>query len=568
MRGQRRRAGCMGNHALLVGTGGPSCGRSKWLPFAGAIILASLATIALTWPQLLAPTDVVDHFDPYFSVWRLGHIAHALRRWPIALFDANIFYPAKGTLAYSDATLLQGVLAAPLFWAGVAPTLIYNLLLYAGFIFSGASIFLLARHLTASSQASLVAVVIFVMLPYRVEHLMHLELQWSGFIPLTFWAVHRTVESVRWRDAMLAGLFVWLQFLACIYYGVFLALILLVFVPLLLLLPEQRSRGTYILKMSVCGAVTALLVLLYLWPYHEASRVVGVRRTDEIMQFSAQLTNYFATSEWNRLWGWTADRWGAMELRLFPGAVALVLAAASVFHRPWRHAAVYAIVVGVGVELSLGLNGSLYGPLLEYITPLRAFRAVARFGIFVGFGIAILAGFGAHAVLHATSKRTQRWLGTVLIALLFAEYSNRDIPLVAGVTARPADAYRALIDREEGPIVELPLPDMEASPRPPGFDPYYQAWAVWHWRPLVNGYSGFTPVAYEQFAADLRGFPDERSVKALRALRVRYVLIHKAFYTPAEYTELALKVATNPSLAVLGTYDDPVGSANLIEVTP
>ena len=52
------------------------------------------------------------------------------------------------------------------------------------------------------------AVVIFVMLRYRVEHLMHLELQWSGFIPLTFWVVHRTVESVRWRDAMLAGLFV------------------------------------------------------------------------------------------------------------------------------------------------------------------------------------------------------------------------------------------------------------------------------------------------------------------------------------------------------------------------
>jgi len=540
--------------------------RPFWSQLLVATLVALVATAALTWPQLLAPTKVVEHFDPYFSVWRLGHIAHALRRSPIELFDANIFYPARGTLAYSDATLLQGVLSAPLFWAGLDPTLIYNLALSAGFILSGTAIFVLARHLTASTQASLVAVVVFVMLPYRVEHVMHLELQWGAFIPLAFWAVHRTAESARWRDATLAGLFVWLQFVACIYYGVFMAAILLVFVPLLLLLPEQRSRWSYSLKLGICGTVTALLVLPYLWPYRDASQSIGVRRTDEIVQFSAQFTNYVATSEWNRLWGWTADRWGAMELRLFPGALAIALAAASVFHRRWRHAVVYAVVVAVAVELSFGLNGLLYGLLLDYLPPLRAFRAVARFGIFVGFGVAILAALGTQVVLGAAPRSAQRWLGFALIALLFVEYSNRPIPLVIGVSARPADVYRVLMDRDAGPVVELPLPDMEESPRPPGFDPYYQAWSIWHWRPLVNGYSGFTPVAYERFVQDVAGFPDEQSVTALRALRVRHVLIHQAFYTAQEFRQLALRVASSPSLTVLGTYDDPVGRALLIEL--
>ncbi len=214
----------------------------RWFRLLGSIGLASVATAVLTWPQLRFPGMVVDHFDPYFSVWRLGHIAHALRRWPVALFDANIFYPAKGTLAYSDATLLQGVLGAPLFWAGVSPTVIYNVLLDAGFTLSGAAMFVLARHLTGSTPSSLVAVVIFVMLPYRVEHLMHLELQWALFIPLTFWAVHRTAESGQWRHALLAGLFVWLQFLASIYYGVFLSLTLLVFVPLMLMFRGHAPR--------------------------------------------------------------------------------------------------------------------------------------------------------------------------------------------------------------------------------------------------------------------------------------------------------------------------------------
>ncbi len=142
------------------------------------------------------------------------------------------------------------------------------------------------------------------------------------------------------------------------------------------------------------------------------------------------LTSYLATSEWNRLWGWTADRWGAMELRLFPGALALILATASVFHPRRRHVALYAVVLGVVVELSLGMNGSLYRLLLAHIAPLQAFRAVARFGMIVGCAVAILAAFGTQALLlHVSQGRWQRWLVSLLIAILFIEYSNRSIPL-------------------------------------------------------------------------------------------------------------------------------------------
>ena len=542
-----------------------SCPR-RWFRLLGSIGLASVATAVLTWPQLRFPGMVVDHFDPYFSVWRLGHIAHALRRWPVALFDANIFYPAKGTLAYSDATLLQGVLGAPLFWAGVSPTLIYNVLLGAGFTLSGAAMFVLARHLTGSTPSSLVAVVIFVMLPYRVEHLMHLELQWALFIPLTFWAIHRTAESGRWRHALLAGLFVWLQFLASIYYGVFLSLTLLIFVPLMLMFRGHAPRLVFLAKLSVGGLAAALLSLPYLWPYFEASRVVGTRQALEIAQYSAHLTSYLATSEWNRLWGWTAGRWGAMELRLFPGALALILATASVFHPRRRHVALYAVVLGVVVELSLGMNGSLYRLLLTHIAPLQAFRAVARFGMIVGCVVAILAAFGTQALLlHVSQGRWQRWLVSLLIAILFIEYSNRSIPLSYAIRPTPADAYKALSQAQEGAMVEMPLPVLNGVPN---FDPYYQGWAVWHWRPLLNGYSGFIPAAYAKAVTDLENFPDAQSIETLRALNIRFVMVHQGFYEPDEYLALALKLVATPALKLWGTYKDPVGDAHIFEVGP
>ena len=113
--------------------------------------------------------------------------------------DANIFSPESGTLAYSDGTLLEGVLAAPLFWAGVTPILIYNLLLFAGFVSSGLAMFVLVRYLTRNANAALVAAAIFTLAPYRIEHFMHLELQWTAWMPLAFWAVHRAVDARTWR---------------------------------------------------------------------------------------------------------------------------------------------------------------------------------------------------------------------------------------------------------------------------------------------------------------------------------------------------------------------------------
>ena len=53
------------------------------MSLAGVAAFAVAVTVLLTWPQALHPLKVADHFDPYFSIWRLGHVAHALSRWPI-----------------------------------------------------------------------------------------------------------------------------------------------------------------------------------------------------------------------------------------------------------------------------------------------------------------------------------------------------------------------------------------------------------------------------------------------------------------------------------------------------
>ncbi len=214
------------------------CIGSSTLRLNVAIALAFVAlTVLVTYPQVRGfATSVPYHSDPYFSMWRLGWVAHALRTDPRGLFDANIFYPAQDTLAYSDAMLLPGLVLAPLFWAGVHPVIIYNSALFTALALSGYTTFLLTRRLTGSVRAAMVAGVIYAFAPYRFTHYVHLELQMVFWIPIALWLLHRIMADGRVRDGILLGLTVAAQLLSCIYAGIFALTYFTLVVPALLAL--------------------------------------------------------------------------------------------------------------------------------------------------------------------------------------------------------------------------------------------------------------------------------------------------------------------------------------------
>src|SRR5213078_988048 len=114
-------------------------------------------TIAMTYPQIrFMASRMGEHYDTLFSTWRLAWFAHQLPRDPLHLFDANIFYPVRFTLAFSDAMLVPSAMVAPLVWLGVPQLAAYNLLLLSAFALSGTTMFVLVRSLTRHSGAALV----------------------------------------------------------------------------------------------------------------------------------------------------------------------------------------------------------------------------------------------------------------------------------------------------------------------------------------------------------------------------------------------------------------------------
>ncbi len=524
-------------------------------------------TVIFTWPQALhLGSQVAAHNDPNFSMWRLGWIAHALRTDPRHLFDANIFYPEPRTLAYSDATLLEGLVAAPLWWAHVPPVLIYNVLLLGGIAASGVGMFVLARYLTGSVAGAMVSAAVFTMAPYRIEHFMHLELQWTMWMPLAFWAVHRAFDERPLKWGILAGLFVWLQVISCVYYGVFLAMMGTALAVLLAAADWRRARAATP-GLLVGAVVAALLILPYMRPYMQNAKTLGSRDVVEVALYSARPVNYLASPPQNWLWGWTADRLGSNEARLFPGLGAVLLALVAFAHRPRRLVWIYAALCALAVELSFGFSGVLYGWLYEKVPVLRGLRAPARFAIVASCALAAVAGFGFRAIaerLRASRAPRGALLAAGVLALLTVEYGPSKMFLVR-VANNPPDVYRVIRAIGPGVVAELPMPRTDHLPQ---WDGVYESWSINHWHPLVNGYSGYYPPGYLRTLELMRTFPDDESIARLRALNVRFIVVHRAFYEIEAYASLLDRMANRPEFQSDGHYRDPVDEAQLFELRP
>src|SRR5207245_2130862 len=120
--------------------------------------------------------------------------------------------------------------------------------------------------------------------------------------------------------------------------------------------------------------------------------------------------------------------------------------------------------------------------------------------------------------------RTRAVLLGALGALVGIEAWAVPLPLKTAPTEpAPADRWLAA-SPVPGPVVALPMYGIRFG------EARRMLSATAHWRPLVNGYSGFYPAEYSDTVETLNAFPSDRAVARLRALGVRYVVLHLPEY--------------------------------------
>jgi hypothetical protein len=453
-------------------------------------------------------------------MWRIAWVSHQIVRNPLRLFDGNMFYPERLTLTYSDSMILPALMSAPLFWIGVHPVLIYNLLLLSAFVFSGVTMFLLVRALTGRIDAALIAGALFALYPYRYEHYPHLELQMTMWMPLCLWALHRTLAGGMLRDGLATGLMFALQMLSSLYYALFLALYL---IPVGGSLWLARGRpGRPLRALAAGAALAALLVAPVIYAYTANKAMVGDRGVPAVQFYSAEGPDYLKPHFRSLLYGrWSDD--GHPERQLFPRVMPVVLAATALWPPLSVVRIAYALALVVAVDGSFGLNGAYYPLLYTYVGPYRGLRVPARFSILVGLTLSLLAGYGAARIL-------QRWprqrvaLTAVMLGLIVLEAMPR-MPLER-VWKNPPPIYESISGEPAAVLAEFPMP---TAPANYPFDARYLYFSTFHWHRIVNGNSGYFPRSYEELTKREQDFPSDSAVEYLRTRGVDYIAVHGAF---------------------------------------
>lgn len=119
----------------------------------------TLLTVLLTLPLTLQLGSAarLDNADTRLLIWNVAWVARTLVVDPFHVFDANIFYPHRGTLAYSESNLGAGALAIPVYWATGNPYAAHNFVVLLSFVLCGFSTYYLVRYLVADRRAAAIA---------------------------------------------------------------------------------------------------------------------------------------------------------------------------------------------------------------------------------------------------------------------------------------------------------------------------------------------------------------------------------------------------------------------------
>ena len=304
-------------------------------------VLYLLIAVALTWPLAIRPgTTVSDPGDPVLNAWILDWVAHALTHRPLEVFSPPVFHPSLYPLAYSENMIGVALWVIPFHLAGINPIALHSLAMLLGFAFAGSGAFALARFLGRSRVASFGAGLFFAFVPYKFSHLSHVQIIWSGWLPLLLLALFAFWRRPDRRHAAFLGAVFVMNGLCNIHWLLMGGVAIAVSVGVLSVI-ERRSDRRFWPTLGATALVSALALLPILLPYKRVSDEYRLKRTSEASRAgSATWTDWFVSRRESPVYG---DLPGAGLNRsgreLFPGLIPLFLMAAAVLLRVESRAA-------------------------------------------------------------------------------------------------------------------------------------------------------------------------------------------------------------------------------------
>ena len=324
----------------------PQAHRGDMLPYARMLVsraarglaltlLAAALAVLCTYPIAFKLDSVgrLNTADGHWSLWCVTWVAHALAEDPRDLYNANIFYPHKNTLAYSEANIVPGLLGVPAYLITKSPYATHNSVVLMGFIFSFLTAYALAHYLTRHTAASILCGIAFAYCPFIFARTAHIQLLMTFGLPWAMHFMHRLIDRPNWLNAISLGLILVIQALACAYYGIFAGLTVGLGVLYYAYTRGLWKNRAYWGFVFVAAAISVAIVGPFFLPYITVQKELGFTRTiEDANMFSADIGAWLASSAHGHRWMLRyLEEWGGWNEVLFPGFLTTILGLAGIW---------------------------------------------------------------------------------------------------------------------------------------------------------------------------------------------------------------------------------------------
>ena len=426
-----------------------------------ALLVGVVATLQYHSTQFLSAFDTFfgDRGDARGFVYFLEHWYQSLHG-KASLLNPGIFYPTRGTLAYSD--LLFGFAGPYSFFRTLGFGMFTSteiVIILLTFLSYCAALVLLCRALGFDLIPSCVGALFFAFNSAKFNQLTHLQLQYVVLLPLIFALVitfARRVETIDPRKATwlfsLAAVCLNMQLATAFYYAWYFALWTVLF--LLLALAFRASRNfifvnvwKYRRALLISAGVFLIGFIPILLVYLPTARNGSWYRFEFVMEMIPDWRALLSMGDGNYVWGWFYKRvvgeprpstWGELMvgIGLVPSLAWIALTVASVWlikkgdvSRVFLGVMILATSIFIVLGFKVG-GHSLWQYVYQYFPGGGAIRAVSRYMIFLTLPMSIAFAYGLQKALQLATTRGLRI--AVLLIAAFGVFEQFGVPRING----------------------------------------------------------------------------------------------------------------------------------------
>lgn len=418
----------------------------KFLEHSLVLFAYFLLTAFLTYPVILKIGKHLVGARPamYEYLWNMWWAKKVLKDPKLSLFSTDyIGYPYEIHLGYQMwESAFNTLVSIPLQQIFSIAT-IQGLLFLFTFVMSGYGVYLLSLHHTNHKLASFLSGATFAFCAYRMGHgLGHLNListQWIPFFILFLLKINTTNSKNRWKNSILAGVFLGMCALCSVYYLLGSLLFLLIYVIFELVYQMKSSNMSFQLKeLLIAYVLMFFFFFLTIFPFFIPiikEKYSGYEYVDLGIYGAADVISFFIPSTLHPVFKHLAKKspvYIPPVLSVYIGTIPLVFSLILAFKlkdlnhkikiKLWMWSGLFFALMTLGPYLKI--MGKEYPNILlpfwvlKRIPLLKDIRNPNRFAIFLMLSLSVLVGYASLRIFMKTSAHPKSFPLTLILFIL------------------------------------------------------------------------------------------------------------------------------------------------------